>query len=85
MARYDRILLNALIDSYERSLLFTGENKVNIRISFPFTQKTLPDYFEESSLAYEEIHACVEELEHREFISVEWKSGKAGHIITRIY
>ncbi len=85
MARYDRILLNALIDSYERSLLFTGENKVNIRISFPFTQKTLPDYFEESSLAYEEIHACVEELEHREFISVEWKSGKAGHIITRIF
>lgn len=84
MARYDRILLNALMDSYEKSLLFTGENKVNIKISFPFTKKSIPAYFEESSLTYEDIHACVQELAHKSFIIIEWKKKKENHIISRI-
>ena len=85
MARYDRMLLNALMDIYERSLLFSGENKVNVRIAFPFTRKTMPDYFDESSLAYEEIHACVQDLEYRGFLSVSWKRGKTGHIIDKVF
>ncbi|MCH5345317.1 MAG: hypothetical protein J1E64_14920 [Acetatifactor sp.] len=84
MARYDRMLLNALADTYERSLLFSGENKVNVRIAFPFTRKMMPDYFDESSLAYEEIHACVQDLECRGFLSVSWKRGKTGHIIDKV-
>ena len=85
MARYDRMLLNALADTYERSLLFSGENKVNVRIIFPFTRKTMPDYFDESSLAYEEIHACVQDLEYRGFLSVSWKKGKTGHILDKVF
>ena len=85
MARYDRTILNALADIYERSLLFSGENKVNVRIAFPFTHKTMPDYFDESSLAYEEIHACVQDLEYRGLLSVSWKRGKTGHIIDKVF
>ena len=85
MAHYDKKLLNALTDTYERSLLFSGENKVNVRIAFPFTRKTMPDYFDESSLAYEEIHACVQDLEYRGFLSVAWKRGKTGHIIDKVF
>ena len=84
MAHYDKKLLNALVDSYERSLLFSGQNKVNVKIAFPFTRKTLPNYFEESSLDYEEIHTCVQELEYRGFLSVAWKRGKTGHIIEKV-
>ena len=85
MAHYDKKLLNALLDSYERSLLFSGKNKINVRIAYPFTRKTIPDYFDESSLEYEEIHACVQELEYRGFLSVVWKGGKTGHIIDKLF
>lgn len=85
MVRYDKILLNHLLDSYEKSSLYTGENKVNRRIVFAFTPKTMPSYFEESSLDYEEIHACVQELEHRGFLLVEWKKGRAGHILDKVF
>lgn len=84
MAHYDIKLLSGLLDSYENSLLSRGENKVNIHIAFPFTKKTVPEYFNESSLAYDEIHAAVKELEQKEFLSVVWKKGKAGHIIQKV-
>ncbi|MCQ4636098.1 DUF2220 domain-containing protein [Anaerovorax odorimutans] len=84
MKKYDRRILNSLLDSYERSLLFTGKNKVEVRISFPFSAKSLPEYFDESSTAYEDIHACAAELEQRGFVEPVWKKGKAGHIIEKV-
>lgn len=84
MVRYDARILNGLLDSYENSLLFRGENKVNIHIAFPFTKKTMPEYFNESSLAYDEIHAVVKELEEKGFLTIVWKKGKAGHIIQKV-
>ena len=65
MARYDLKVLNELLDSYERSILSRGENKVSIHIQYVFSKKNLPKYYDESSLDYEEIHACVDELERR--------------------
>lgn len=84
MAQYDIKILSGLLDSYENSLLSQGENKVNIHIAFRFTKKTMPEYFNESSLAYDEIHAVVKELERKDFLSVAWKKGKAGHIIQKV-
>lgn len=84
MKPYDRHILNALLDSYERSSLFTGENKRNVRISFPFQKSSIPEYFDESSLAYEEIHACIRSLEQRGFIQIIWKKGKQGHIVQKV-
>lgn len=84
MAQYDRQILNTLLDSYERSLLFTGENKVSVSISFSFQPKTIPAYFETSSLAYEEIHENIKALEQREFLTIVWKGGKEDHIISKV-
>lgn len=84
MAQYDVKILSGLLDSYENSLLSQGENKVNIHIAFQFTKKTMPEYFNESSLAYDEIHAVVKELERKDFLSVVWKKGKVGHIIQKV-
>ncbi len=84
MAQYDVKILSGLLDSYENSLLSQGENKVNIHIAFRFTKKTMPEYFNESSLAYDEIHAVVKELERKDFFSVVWKKEKAGHIIQKV-
>ena len=84
MAHYDIKILSSLLDSYENSLLSRGENKVNIHIAFQFTKKTMPEYFNESSLAYDEIHAVVKELERKDFLSVVWKRGNEGHSIQKV-
>lgn len=85
MERYEKKILNLLLDSYEKSRLFSGENKVRVRIGFPFNRKTMPAYFEEGSLEYEEVHAHIQELEQKGFLSVEWQGGKIGHIIKKVY
>lgn len=84
MVRYDTRILNGLLDSYENSLLWRGENKVHIHIAFPFVKKTMPEYFDESSLAYDEIHAAVRELEQKDFLLTVWKKGKEDHIIQKV-
>ena len=84
MVQYDKKIVNKLLDSYESSTLFTGKNKVNVHIAFPFNRSTLPVYFDESSLAYEEIHAAMRRLEQQGLIKIEWKKGKEGHIISKV-
>ena len=84
MAHYDIKILSGLLDSFENSLLSRSKNKVNIHVAFQFTKKTMPEYFNESSLAYDEIHAVIKELERRDFLSVVWKNGKEGHIIQKV-
>ena len=60
--QYEKRILHALLDSYESSSLSRGENKVSVHIVYPITRKTMPTYFDESSLAYEDIHAAVKHL-----------------------
>ncbi|MCB6203833.1 Wadjet anti-phage system protein JetD domain-containing protein [Extibacter muris] len=82
MVRYDRRILNKLLDSYEDSLLFKGENKRKISISYPFNKKSIPEYFDESSFAYEDIHTLLAELERKQFIHIVWK--KEHHIVHKL-
>ena len=84
MQQYEKKVIHALLDTYERSLLSRGENKVTVHIAFPFTKKTIPQYFDESSLAYEEIHAAMRQLEQKDYVSIVWKRGKENHIIQKI-
>lgn len=84
MVQYDRYVLNKLLDTYESSLLSTGENRRNIHIEFRFTKKLLPAYFDESSLEYERIHFFMEELEEKQLIRICWKGKKEGHIIAKV-
>ena len=84
MKAYDGHILNALLDSYERSALFSGTNKVNRKVRFSFTRKNLPEYFDESSTAYEEIHASLRQMEAAGYIEIIWKKGKEGHIVQSV-
>lgn len=84
MVQYDKKILNALLDSYENSLLFKGENKVKRSIIFNVNKKNLPAYFDESSAEYENIHAVVEKLAEKNYIKPVWKKGKEGHILEKI-
>lgn len=84
MVRYDKLIINKLLDSYESSLLSTGENKRTIHIDVRFTKTFLPAYFDESSGAYEAIHIQMQQLEKEEFIQIIWKNKKVNHIIQKV-
>lgn len=84
MAQYNKMVINKLLDSYESSLISTGENVRNIHIEFRFTKKSFPQYFDESSMEYENIHILMKELEHKDFIKIIWKGNKIGHIIEKV-
>ncbi len=84
MVQYDKAVLHKLLDSYERSKLFTGDNQININISFPINKKTMPAYFEESSAVYEDVHALLQECERKGYVRLVWKRGKVGHILEKV-
>lgn len=84
MAGYEKKILHTLLDSYEKSVLARGENKVKVHIAFSFSNKTVPEYFNESSLAYDEIHTAMRESEQKGLLTIVWKKGKEGHIIEKV-
>lgn len=83
MKRYDEKILGSLLDRYERSLLYSGKNKVNRAVSMPVTTKTIPEYFDESALQYEVIHQQLAQLEAEGYVRLLWKNKKKGHILEK--
>lgn len=81
MISLEKRILNKLLDSYERSKLSRGENIVAVHITYAFQKDNIPEYFDESSLAYEDIHSMLLHLQEKGFITIDWKDKKAGHIV----
>lgn len=84
MVQYDWKVLNYLLDTYENSLLSTGENKRAIHIEFRFTKTSIPSYFDESSAEYESIHVLMKLLESKKLISIIWKDNKQDYLIQKV-
>lgn len=82
--QYDKQILNKLLDTYESSLLFTGENRRTVHIEFRFGKDSIPAYFDESSQEYEKIHILMQQLEDRQLIRILWKGNRTGHIISKV-
>lgn len=84
MVQYDRKVLNHLLDTYENSLLSTGENKRTIQIEFRFMNTSIPSYFDESSDEYESIHVLMKLLESQKLIRIIWKDNKQDYLIQKV-
>lgn len=84
MVQYNKLVINKLLDTYESSLLSTGDNSRTIHIELRFSKKNMPAYFEESSTEYENIHILMKELEDKNLIKVIWKGNKVDHIIEKV-
>lgn len=74
MPQYEKQILHALLDSYENSRAFQGQGKISRTPQFVFSRKTMPVYFDESSMEYEAIHEAVRQLEEQGYIKGVWKS-----------
>ena len=49
MVSYDKQVMHKLLDTYESSILSTGENERTIHIEVKFTKTFLPAYFDETT------------------------------------
>lgn len=49
-----------------------------------FSRRNLPEYFDESSMVYEQIHVAAEDMERRGFLKIQWKNRKPGTIIENV-
>lgn len=82
MKRYDQIVINSLLDNYEKSKLRLGQNKVNItikiRIEDIISKYHQPDIFSDE---YELLHEQLKQLEKRKIVSLKWKKNKIDTII----
>ena len=84
MKNYRKLIMNSLLESYEKSAPFLGKNKNAQNIYFRFSKKTIPEYFEDTSVIYDEIHHELQELENIGLILIHWRNNKAGHIVDKI-
>ncbi len=83
MRRYDEWILNQLIDRYENSLLYTGENRHAQTISLSITRSTFTEYFDDSFMQYDIVHEQLLEAEQKGYLRLVWKNGKVGHILEK--
>lgn len=61
--------------------MYTETNQRNMSIRFLVKKRTLPEYFDESSSAYDVIHEQLMQAERSGYLTLVWKQKKAGHIL----
>ncbi len=84
MKAYDQVIINALLDKYEHSSVYTETNSRKVSIDYKFTKQNLPIYFDENSNAYEEIHEMMKELEHKGLTTIVWKDKLRQNVISKV-
>ena len=84
MQRVDDKILGALLDSYENSKLSRHENVKRINISYEFNRKNIPLYYDESSLAADEINEQMLQLQPQALLRIVWKNNRPGDIIDKV-
>lgn len=76
MMKYEKIILDSLIDKYEKSKSFTGSNKVSQKFSLKL-EKKFPEYADDAEYdAFIQINESVKNLLDKDFISVSVKKNK---------
>lgn len=84
MQQIENKILNQLLDRYENSKLSRNENTRAIHITYSFRKNTIPQYFDESSNAADEINSVMMELQREKIINIVWKNGKIDGIIDKV-
>ena len=78
-------LLNKLIDKYETSKSFIGQNKVNQKFSIN-PSKLFPKYSNDAEVEFfSDLNESIRDLEKAELVSVDWlRGGVAGNVSLNI-
>ena len=82
MTNYEKTILNTLIDKYERSKSFTGQNRVNRSFSVK-VEKLFPEFADDAEYdTFVQINEAVQDLLDKDHISI---SKKKNGVIDRVF
>jgi hypothetical protein len=85
MIDYKSLILNDLLNKYEKSAHFRGKAKINRRIFFKPDRKTLPAYFAgDRPQEKEALHQVVRQLREQGILAVEWVPGEKNNLLKRV-
>jgi len=82
---YRKLILNRLLDKYERSSAYKGTASTNRRILINLCSDEFPEYNIEHTPTKELINSVVMDLEKEGIIGFEWMRFEKGNIISRIW
>lgn len=85
MKNYRDYFLNNLLDKYENSLLYRGDNQVHVTISYKFNKRNIPEYYDAFHYQYkEQINEIVKNIEVKSYIEIVWEKYEEGNLIKQI-
>ncbi|MDD4503521.1 MAG: hypothetical protein PHS15_01685 [Clostridiaceae bacterium] len=82
---YKRLILNRLLDKFERSKLFLGEGTLNRRVLLKFNKREFPEYDVEVSEIRELVNSIVKELSEKNILDFTWLKYEKNNIIEKVW
>lgn len=82
---YKRLILNRLLDKYERSKLYLGEGSIKRRVLLKMNKREFPEYDVEISDIRELINSTVKELSEKYILDFAWLKYEKNNIIEKVW
>lgn len=83
--KYEEYILNELVDRFERSAVYRGDNKLNRGVYFEYNKQNVPDYFKDYTSKFKEaVNAASVHLENLCFIKIYWMKHEKGNVIQKV-
>lgn len=85
MKDYRSLILNALLDKYERSKHYTDPIRATRGIFLPYDRQHLPDYWIDTTADFRlEINRVTQELAARGLITIKWSRFAPGQTVEKV-
>lgn len=82
---YKRLILNSLLDKFERSKLYLGEDTLNRRVLLKMNKREFPEYDVEVSDIRELVNSIVKELSEKNILDFTWLKYEKNNIIEKVW
>jgi hypothetical protein len=82
--KYQKQILNYLLDKYEGSKHYYGDAAINRRITLKFNSKQFPQYDLENVEVKAAVHQVVSKLQNQSIIEINWLKHEEGNILDSV-
>lgn len=83
--QYKKLLMNSLLDKYEKSRSYSGQTTGHRRILLKLLQGDFPEYDLERPEIRETINSVIQELTAKELVEYSWLKHEEGNIIEKVW
>lgn len=85
MMNYKKLLLDRLLDKYEKSRSYSGQTISSRRILLKLLQGDFPEYNVEKTEIRETINSVIQEYAAKELVAYGWLKHEKGNIIDKVW